>query len=102
MKIAELFSPTCRPDLLNPGTEPKSSLQLIDDSVLVTDTAGLYADHANMAMTVGELRKKLAEGDKDFCLHEHQRRAVNQALSQALSLIQVSYYYVLCFFICLL
>ena len=60
----------------------------------MTDTAGLYNDEATYVqeMTVGELRKKLAEGE-GFCLHEHQRHAVNQALSQALSLIQVLHHF---------
>lgn len=80
-----------RPDLLNPGAEPQAPLQLIDDDVLVTDIAGLYADQATdvpKELTVGELKESL-EGGKGFCLSEHQRRAVNLALSQALSLIQV-------------
>lgn len=41
-------------------------------------------------MTVGDLKKKLAERSEGFCLSEHQCKAVNQALSQPLSLIHVN------------
>lgn len=60
---------------------------------MVTDVAGLYSDKATdvpKEITVGDLKEKLAEGSEGFCLSEHQRKAVNQALSQALSLIHVN------------
>ena len=44
-------------------------------------------------MTVEELKTKLEDEDNDFCLHMYQRKAVYQALTQPLSLIQVYAYY---------
>lgn len=82
-----------RPDLLKPTEEPKASLNLIHDDVMVTDIAGLYSDKATdvpKEMKVRDLKERLAEGSEGFCLSEHQRKAVNQALSQALSLIHVN------------
>ena len=82
-----------RPDLLNPGQQPQARLELIDDSTLVTDLAGLYREGADVPieMTVGELREQLSDSEQytEFCLPKFQRVAVERALSQALSLIQV-------------
>ena len=82
-----------RTDLINPGPKPQASLQLINDTMIVTDLGGLYKGGAtNMPgeMTVGELRDKLTgEQVEEFCLHHFQRIAMDRALSQALSLIQV-------------
>ena len=65
-------------------------MELIDDSTLVTDLAGLYREGADVPveMTVGELREQLSDS-KQFYLPKFQRVAVKRALSQALSLIQV-------------
>ena len=83
-----------RTDLINPGPKPQASLQLTNDAMIVTDLGGLYKDRATNIpgeMTVGELREKLTgEQVEKFCLHQFQRIAMKQALSQALSLIQVS------------
>ena len=83
-----------RPDLLNPGSIPQARVELIDDSTVVTDLGGLYKDGAEgipTEITVGELREKLKDTEQHskFCLHKFQRLAVEKALSQALSLIQV-------------
>ena len=83
-----------RPDLLNPGSIPQARVELIDDSTVVTDLGGLYKDGAEgipTEITVGELREKLKDTEQHskFCLHKFSRLAVEKALSQALSLIQV-------------
>ena len=90
-----IFDPISRPDLLNPGKEPQAGLELINDSTLVTDLAGLYKEEAEGVpgeMTVGELREQLRDTEQytEFCLPKFQWFAVERALAQALSLIQVS------------
>ena len=83
-----------RPDLLNPGNVSQVPLEIIDDDVLVTDTAGLFRSkdetQVPKQLTVEDLRVVLEEEEEEkLCLYKHQRRAVRQALTQPLSVIQV-------------
>lgn len=83
-----------RPDLLEPGSKPKAPLELISDSTLVTDVAGLYVQEEAQPpkeLTVEELKKVLESETENLCLHKFQRLAVTQALTQPLTIIQVFY-----------
>ena len=76
-----------------PGPEIQTKLTLVDDDTLVTDVEGIFYEKQvshSRPMTVGELKKRLEKEDAtEFCLHKFQRKAVNKALAQPLSLIQV-------------
>jgi len=78
-------------DLLDPSTDIKSQLEIINDSSEV-DALHLYLPGKQPdepRVSVMKLKKALASDDKDkFCPDESQREAICKALSHPLSVIQ--------------
>ena len=80
-----------RYDLLNPKHQPTCKTKLLDDDSTVDASAVYLQSELPHRMLVRDLRSELGSEDhaSKFCLDERQQTAIDCALSQPLSLIQV-------------
>ena len=81
-----------RCDLLDPNRQFKCKTKLFDDESTIDPFAVYSPSESPNRMLVRDLKSELGSEDKasKFCLDESQREAIECALSQPLTLIQVS------------